>query len=278
MDTLPEDRAVEAALRPTQPAPSEYDAWIREVLEDELDRDYIVELSRLQVELLELQRHVVATNRRVAIVFEGRDTAGKGGAILRFSQRLMPRHQRIVALPKPTPMEQKQWYFERYVRQLPDPGEIVFFDRSWYNRAVVEPVMGFCTDDQYERFMSQVVTFERMLIEDGLELVKLWFSIDRAEQNARLDSRRTNPLKSWKLSTVDNLAQQKWEAFTQYKEAMFARTSHDAAPWIVVRGNHKKQARLESIRHVLSVFDYPNKGRSGLRLEPDASVVTRAGV
>ena len=254
----------------------EHEAWLREVLEDELDRDYLVELSRLQVELLELQADLIRSSRRLAILFEGRDTAGKGGAILRFSQRLRPRHQRVVALPKPTDVELGQWYFERYVRQLPDPGEIVFFDRSWYNRAVVEPVMGFCSPDEYERFMQQVVTFEDMLLDDGLLLVKLWFSIDREEQHDRLDRRRTNPLKRWKLSTVDLQAQQRWEAFTHYKEAMFARTSTDASPWVVVRGNDKKRARLESIRHVLSVVDYERRGQQGLRIDPDPEIVHRA--
>ncbi len=250
--------------------------WLEEVLEEQLDRDYVIELSRLQVELLALQAHVVATSTRLAILFEGRDAAGKGGAILRFTQHLMPRHSRVVALPKPNEIEQRQWYFERYVEQLPDPGEIVFFDRSWYNRAVVEPVMGFCTPEQYERFLDQVVGFERMLLDDGLRLVKLWFSIEREEQQRRLERRGRNPLKRWKLSTVDVQAQRKWEAFTRYKEAMFAHTSTDRCPWIVVQGNEKKRARLESIRHVLSTVDYPGRGMSGVRVEPDESVVARA--
>jgi len=250
--------------------------WIREVLEDELDREYLVELCRLQVELLKLQAHVMAHKLRFVILFEGRDTAGKGGAILRFSQRLRPRHLRVVALPKPTEAESGQWYFERYVRQLPDPGEMVLFDRSWYNRAVVEPVMGFCTDVQYERFMEQVVSFEKMLLDDGLMLVKLWFSIDREEQERRIDGRRKNPLKRWKLSAVDEQAQRYWESFTKYKGEMFRRTSTDRSPWMVVRGNHKKNARLESIRHVLSTLKYDDAGQPGLRLEPDPRVVSRA--
>jgi len=250
--------------------------WLEEILEEELDRDYTIELSRLQVELLKLQAHLIERSQRLAILFEGRDTAGKGGAILRFAQRLRPRHLRVVALPKPTELELGQWYFERYVRQLPDPGEIVCFDRSWYNRAVVEPVMGFCTDAQYERFMEQVIPFEHMLIEDGLLLVKLWFSIDRGEQELRLGRRRDNPLKQWKLSTVDLKAQERWEAFTRYKEAMFERTDTDASPWMTVQGNRKKRARLESIRHVLSTVDYEDRGQPGLRLEPDPDVVRRA--
>jgi len=247
--------------------------WLREVLEDELDRPYLEELSRLQVELLKLQTHVVAAGLRLAILFEGRDTAGKGGAILRFTQRLMPRHHRVVALPKPSERELGQWFFQRYVHQLPDPGEIVFFDRSWYNRAVVEPVMGFCTPEQYELFMRQVVDFERMLLEDGLLLFKLWFSIDRGEQQERLEGRSKNPLKRWKLSTVDAEAQGKWETYTRYKDAMFARTSTPASPWVVILGNEKKRARLESVRHVLSTIDYPERGQPGLRLTPDSGIV-----
>jgi polyphosphate kinase 2 len=252
--------------------------WLREVVEEELDREYLVELSLLQVELLKLQSHLVRTSGRLAIVIEGRDTAGKGGAILRFTQRLMPRHHRIVALPKPTEVEAGQWYFQRYVRQLPDPGEIVFFDRSWYNRAVVEPVMGFCTPEQHELFMHQVVDFERMLLEDGLLLVKLWFSIGRDEQHSRLELRRRNPLKRWKLSTVDLQAQQRWQDFTRYKEAMFARTSTERSPWIVVQGDRKKHARLESIRYVLHTIDYEGRGQEGLRLDPDPALVARAPV
>ncbi len=257
-------------------APSPLDGWILEVLEDELDPDYLVELCRLQVELLKLQAHVMAQGLRLVILFEGRDTAGKGGAILRFSQRLRPRHLRVVALPKPTEAEQGQWYFQRYVKQLPDPGEIVLFDRSWYNRAVVEPVMGFCSDKQHERFMNQVVGFEQMLQDEGLLLIKLWFSIDRDEQVRRLDGRQRNPLKRWKLSLVDREAQRYWERFTHFKNEMFRRTSTDRSPWIVVRGNRKKRARLESIRHVLSSLDYADAGQAGLRLAPDPSVVGRA--
>lgn len=249
------------------------DTWLREVLEDELDRPYLIELSRLQVELLNLQSEVVARGLRVVVLFEGRDTAGKGGAILRFSQRLRPRHLRVVALPKPSEAESGQWYFERYVRHFPDPGEIVLFDRSWYNRAVVEPVMGFCTPEQYELFMQQVVGFERMLIDDGIILIKLWFSIDRSEQQRRIEGRKSNPLKRWKLSTVDLLAQQHWEAFTHYKEEMFRRTSTEHSPWIVVLGNEKKRARLESIRYVLGRVDYEGRGQVGLRLEHDPTIV-----
>jgi polyphosphate kinase 2 len=258
-------------------ADTQIDAWLEVLLHEELDREYLIELSRLQVELLKLQKQLVAKGERLAILFEGRDTAGKGGAILRFRQHMMPRHARVVALPKPTDQEIGQWYFERYVRQLPGPGEIVFFDRSWYNRAVVEPVMGFCTEEQHERFLEQVVDFERMLIDDGLRLIKLWFSIGRDEQQRRLEGRRSSPLKSWKLSTVDAQAQAKWDSFTRYKEKMFARTSTPLSPWVVVKGDIKKRARMESIRHVLSSMDYEGRGQPGLRLDPDPQIVVSAG-
>lgn len=240
-----------------------------EGLEDELDREYLEELSALQVELLALQAHVIQAGERVIVVFEGRDAAGKGGAILRFTQHLRPRHSRVVALAKPTDTEHGQWYFQRYLRRFPAPGEIVFFDRSWYNRAVVEPVMGFCTPDEYERFMEDVVLLEQMWTRDGIRLFKLWFSIDRDEQSRRLEARRENPLKQWKLSTVDLEAQRQWDLYTRHKEAMFARTASERAPWAVVDGNDKKTARLEAMRYFISGFDYPGKGRSGATLAVD---------
>lgn len=244
-------------------------------LEEELDHDYLVELAQLQLELLKLQDHVRAQGHRLLVIFEGRDAAGTGGAILRFTQNLNPRHVRTIALAKPTPVETGQWYFQRYLRGLPDPGEIVLFDRSWYNRAVVEPVFGFCSEDQRQRFLAQVVDVERMLVEDGIVLVKLWFSIDRAVQKERLEARVRNPLRRWKLSPVDQAAQAHWDSFTRYKEAMFSRTSSEVAPWTIVRGNVKKRARLEAIRHVLSRFDYPDPN-ADLRLEADPKVVRRA--
>lgn len=251
------------------PSPPELPAELRE----ELDEDYLIELSRLQVELLKLQESVIERGLRVVVIFEGRDTAGKGGAILRFTQHLRPRERRIVALAKPSDTERGQWYFQRYIARLPNPGEMVFFDRSWYNRAVVEPVMGFCTEAQHQLFMRQVIDLERLLVEDGLVLVKLWYSIDATEQQRRLADRKTNPLKRWKLSAVDAMAQQNWERFTRYKEAMFQRTSTEYAPWIIVRGNDKKSARLESIRYLLSQVDYHNKGQPDLRLDYDAQII-----
>lgn len=236
---------------------------------------YEDELEHLQVELVKLQRWVQANKKRVAIIFEGRDAAGKGGTIRRFIEHLNPRAMRVVALPKPTEEEVGQWYFQRYVRQLPNPGEIVFFDRSWYNRAVVEPVMGFCNDEQYERFMQQVTEFEHMLYEDGITVIKFWFSISKGEQQMRFSSREINPLKQWKLSPIDQEAQGMWDKYTIYKEKMFSRTHTTFSPWIIVRANDKKKARLESIRYVLSIMNYDGKETSATSLYPDPNVITR---
>lgn len=236
---------------------------------------YEEELALLQVELVKLQRWIQSTGDRIAILFEGRDAAGKGGTIRRFTEHLNPRSLRVVALPKPTVEEQGQWYFQRYSRQLPNPGEIVFFDRSWYNRAVVEPVNGFCTDAQYETFIRQVPEFEHMLYEDGLKLIKFWFSISKGEQQRRFDSRRKNPLKQWKLSPVDNKAQDLWDDYTRYKEEMFAKTHTSFSPWIIVKANSKKRARLAAIRYVLSQFNYEGKSSANVQLTADPNVVAR---
>jgi polyphosphate kinase 2 len=236
---------------------------------------YEQELEKLQIELVKLQRSVQLEERRVAIIFEGRDAAGKGGSIRRFIEHLNPRTARVVALPKPSDLQKGQWYFQRYVEKLPNPGEIVFFDRSWYNRAVVEPVMGFCTEAQYKVFMQQVPEFEHMLYEDNLELVKFWFSISKEVQQYRFDSRRVDPLKQWKISPVDEQAQENWDVYTKYKNEMFSRTHTSYAPWIIVKANDKKMARLESMRHVLSTLDYPGKDQSLTHLSPDPDVVLR---
>jgi polyphosphate kinase 2 len=236
---------------------------------------YEYELESLQIELVKLQRWIQEKRLRLAILFEGRDAAGKGGTIRRFIEHLNPRAMRVVALPKPTEEEAGQWYFQRYMRQLPNPGEIVFFDRSWYNRAVVEPVNGFCSRDQYERFMQQVPEFEHMLVEDGVFLVKFWFSISKEVQLARFESRRTNPLKQWKLSPLDCRAQELWDDYTRYKEVMFSRTHTSYSPWIIVKANNKRRARLESIRHVLSLIDYAGKDKARISLFPDPNVITR---
>ncbi|MFP6835989.1 MAG: polyphosphate kinase 2 [Pseudomonadales bacterium] len=236
---------------------------------------YERELERLQIEFVKLQRAVQLSGRRVALIFEGRDAAGKGGTIRRFIEHLNPRSARVVALPKPTEIQKGQWYFQRYVEQLPNPGEIVFFDRSWYNRAVVEPVMKFCTDKQYKVFMQQVPEFEHMLYEDGLEIVKFWFSISKGVQEDRFHTRRSDPLKRWKISPVDERAQERWEVYTKYKDEMFNRTHTSFCPWIIVKANDKKKARLESIRYVLSTLDYEGKSEERTVLSPDPDVVVR---
>ncbi|UTW60832.1 polyphosphate kinase 2 [bacterium SCSIO 12741] len=234
---------------------------------------YEEELVKLQIELVRWQLSILENNQRVAILFEGRDAAGKGGTIRRFIQHLNPRSFRLVALTKPTEVEQGQWYFQRYSTHLPNQGEIVFFDRSWYNRAVVEPVMGFCSPDQYDVFINQVKDFEQMLIDDGIQLIKLWFNISKEEQKKRFKERETDPLKQWKLSPIDKVAQERWDAFTHYKMEMFKHSHTKKNPWIVVEANNKKIARLESIRYVLSQATYPNKGGSGAFLEVDPDVV-----
>jgi len=236
---------------------------------------YEQELEKLQIELVKLQRDVQLNGRRIAIIYEGRDAAGKGGSIRRFIEHLNPRSARVVALPKPTELQKGQWYFQRYAEQLPNPGEIVFFDRSWYNRAVVEPVMNFCTKQQYKVFLQQVPEFEHMLYEDNMELVKFWFSISKEVQHERFEARRTDPLKQWKISPVDDKAQENWDVYTKYKEAMFSRTHTTYSPWIIVKANDKKKARLESMRYVLSQFDFEGKDKPGTHLSPDPDVVVR---
>lgn len=236
---------------------------------------YEEELEKLQIEMVKLQRDVQINKRRVAIIVEGRDAAGKGGTIRRFIEHLNPRSARVVALPKPTEEQQGQWYFQRYAYQLPNPGEIVFFDRSWYNRAVVEPVMGFCTEEQYKVFMQQAPEFEHMLYEDKIELVKFWFSISKDVQRERFESRRTDPLKQWKISPVDEKAQENWDVYTRYKEKMYSRTHTTYSPWIIVQSNDKKKARLESMRYVLSTLDYTGKHDPVTSLVPDPDIVMR---
>lgn len=236
---------------------------------------YEKELKLLQRELVKLQQWVVQNKKKVMIIFEGRDAAGKGGSIRRFVEHLNPRSMRVVALSKPTELERGQWYFRRYVKELPQPGEIVFFDRSWYNRAVVEPVMGFCSDKQYKTFLMQVPEFEQMLIEDDVHIIKFWFSIKKEVQLARFTSRKTDPLKLWKISPVDELGQELWDRYTHFKEEMFSKTHTMVAPWTIIQANNKKIARLESIRHVLSSFDYQGKKEARTNLNPDPNIVMR---
>ena len=247
---------------------SSYDSLVETI-------NYESELVKLQAELVDLQQWTAKHKKRVCVLFEGRDAAGKGGAIRRFTEHLNPRSMRVVALTKPTEIEKGQWYFRRYIKELPDPGELVFFDRSWYNRAVVEPVMDFCCEEQYKKFMLQVPEFEHMLYEDGVIIIKFWFSISKQEQERRFNSRLKNPLKQWKFSPVDKEGQNRWDKYTFYKEQMFSKTHTSISPWIIIKTNNKKQARLESIRHVLSQFDYDRKGSSHTTVLPDPNVVQR---
>lgn len=240
-----------------------------------MSKTYLKELRQLQAELVKMQKWVQDKNKRIVILFEGRDSAGKGGAIRRYTRYLNPRAMRVVALPKPIDYERGQWFFQRYIAELPSKGEIVFFDRSWYNRAVVEPVMGFCTKTEYERFMRQVPQFEYILYEEEIILIKLWFSIDINEQKKRLDSRAKNPLKQWKLSTTDLLAQKHWHDFTKHKERMFELTHSEYSPWIIIKGNNKKKARLESMRYVLSQIDYTGKDTKHISFECDPEVLQK---
>jgi polyphosphate kinase len=229
----------------------------------------------LQIELLKLQRWSKRTGARHVIVFEGRDAAGKGGTIQRFMQHLNPRGARVVALEKPTDQEKSQWYFQRYVTHLPTAGEMVLFDRSWYNRAGVEKVMGFCTPDQCAEFMRQAPAFEQMLVNEGIHLTKFWFSVSPAEQRSRFAIRLIDPLRQWKFSPMDMESVNKWEAYTEAKEEMFRVTDTDYAPWIVVKSNDKKRGRINAMRHLLAKFDYDDKDDDVVG-EPDPQIVGRA--
>lgn len=223
------------------------------------NKTYEKELEKLQIELVKLQHWAKESGARIAIVFEGRDAAGKGGAIKRFREYLNPRGARVVALSKPSDVEATQWYFQRYVDHLPAGGEIVFYDRSWYNRAVVEKVFGFCTDDQREHFFAQAPDFERMLVDEGIHLFKFWLNVGRAEQLRRFLDREKDPLKQWKLSWIDVEGLKKWETYSAAITETLARSHTDHAPWAVVLSDDKRRARLGAIRHVLSQLDYDRK-------------------
>jgi len=218
--------------------------------------DYIKKLKRLQVELIRMQSCIIDNNQRVIVIFEGRDAAGKGGAIRRLSERINPRFFRIVALPRPTEEEQTQWYFQRYIKEFPKAGEILFFDRSWYNRAVVEPVNGFCSEEEYDIFMTQVNDFERMITQSGIQLVKIYMSISKKEQSKRFLDIKNNPLKIWKMSKVDERAQELWDSYTLYKKKMFDNTKKDGIPFKVIQANRKTEARIETIEHILNAIPY----------------------
>lgn len=236
---------------------------------------YEAEKARLQAELLKVQHWALETGQKFVLLFEGRDAAGKGGTIKRFTEHLNPRHARVVALNKPTEIEKGQWFFQRYIEHLPTAGEIVLYDRSWYNRAGVERVMGFCEPNEYLEFMRQTPDLERMLVRSGIRLYKYWFSVTREEQRRRFDSRATDPLKQWKLSPIDKASLDKWEDYTEAKEAMFFYTDTADAPWTVIKSNDKKRARINTIRHFLWSLDYPGKDPE-IACQPDADIVGSA--
>ncbi len=250
------------------------DTWREEYPYDErMTRDYYDHHKRLlQIELVKLQNWVKDTGQKIVIVFEGRDAAGKGGTIKRFTEHLNPRGCRVVALEKPSERERTQWYFQRYVPYLPSAGEIVLFDRSWYNRAGVERVMGFCSHEEYLEFMRQAPEFERMLVHSDVQLTKFWFSVTRSEQRTRFVIRQVDPVRQWKLSPMDIESLDKWDDYTEAKEAMFFYTDTADAPWTVVKSNDKKRARLEAIRHVLEQFDYDGKDAEVVG-KPDRKII-----
>jgi polyphosphate kinase len=250
------------------------DTWREEYpYKERLDRPtYEREKRLLQIELVKLQNWVKDTGQRIVIVFEGRDAAGKGGTIKRFTEHLNPRGCTIVALEKPSERERTQWYFQRYVAHLPGAGEIVMFDRSWYNRAGVERVMGFCTDEEYAEFMREAPEFERMLVNTGLQLTKFWFSVAQSEQHTRFVIRQVDPVRQWKLSPMDLQSLDKWDDYTEAKEAMFFYTDTPHAPWTVVKSNDKKRARLEAMRHILEQFDYAGKNPEVVG-KPDRKII-----
>ena len=236
---------------------------------------YEAEKARLQAELLKVQIWAQETGQKFVILMEGRDAAGKGGTIKRFMEHLNPRYARVCALTKPSDVEKGQWFFQRYIAHLPTAGEMVFYDRSWYNRAGVERVMGFCSPAEYLEFMRQAPEFERMLVRSGIRLYKYWFSVTREEQRTRFMARETDSLKMWKLSPIDKASLDKWDDYTEAKEAMFFYTDTADAPWVIVKSNDKKRARLNCMKHFLSTIDYPNKDHAAIG-QPDPLIVGRA--
>ncbi len=223
------------------------------LLKDELS------FHKLQAEMIKLQHWVIEKNKKVVVIFEGRDAAGKGGAIRRITEHINPRHYRIVALPKPTVEEQGQWYFQRYVNQLPKPGEMVFFDRSWYNRAVVEPVNGFCTKSQYRSFMEQVNSFESMIMDSGIYLIKFYFSITKQQQALRFKDIQSSPLKKWKMTDVDRKAQELWDLYTEFKLRMFEHTNLKKSPWIIIEADRKTEARIKALQYLIDNIPYKDQ-------------------
>ncbi|WP_417598712.1 polyphosphate kinase 2 [Pararhodobacter oceanensis] len=251
----------------------------RDILEDDFPYDrwmkksaYEERFKELQVELVKFQRWVEASGQRIVVVFEGRDTAGKSGAIKRVAENMNPRGAKVVALPKPTDHERGQWYFQRYIKHLPGAGEITLMDRSWYNRAVVEKVFGFCTDTQRAHFFDQLPGVERAMVDDGIHLIKLWFNVGRAEQLRRMLDRESHPLKQWKLSQIDVKGLFRWDAYTEAIAETFSRSDFDFAPWTIIRGDDKYRARISAMQRILLAFDYDRKDAKAIGT-PDASIM-----
>lgn len=241
--------------------------WVKES-----DLAYEAELKTLQIELMKLQQHMQKSGERILAIFEGRDAAGKGGTIQRIISNLNPRNTRVVALTKPNETEQTQWYFQRYIEQLPHAGEMVLFDRSWYNRAMVEPVMGFCTDEQNKRFLKDAPMVEELLVKDGIKLFKFYFSVSKEMQKERFDSRKVDPLKQYKLSPVDNLAQKYWDQYSVRKFQMLSETNRSLSPWTIIRSDNKKMARINCMKFILSSMSYTDK-LSDKHLTPDPKII-----
>ena len=258
------------------PGGSAVETWREDYPHEELmsREEYELEKYQLQIELLKFQYWAQDHDLKHVIVFEGRDAAGKGGTIKRFTEHLNPRAARVVALTKPSDREAGQWYFQRYIGHLPTAGEIVMFDRSWYNRANVERVMGFCTEAEYEQFMAQAPVFEKMLVDSGIHLTKFWFSVTQHEQRTRFAIRQLDPVRRWKLSPMDLASLDRWEDYTEAKEEMFLRTDTDHAPWITVKSNDKKRARVNALRFFLDQFDYEGKDTDVVHA-PDKKIVGR---
>ena len=234
-------------------------------------------LLELQIELVKMQKHIIENKERVLVIFEGRDAAGKDGSIKRIVEHLSPRETHVVALSKPSYHEKGEWYFQRYISHIPANGELVFFNRSWYNRAGVEPIMGFCTAADYQRFMKTVNTFETILVDDGITIIKYFLDISKKEQAERLLDRKNNPLKQWKSSPIDEVAQKKWALYSKYRNSMLLKTNHISAPWKIIHANNKKLAHLNVIRDLLSQINYPNKNKKILKLDPDIICTWKPG-
>lgn len=263
------ERKAQAALMRFADGPFPYDKRIKR-------SDYVARKHQLQAELLKVQRWVRESEQKIVILFEGRDAAGKGGTVQRFMEHLNPRAARVVALDKPSEVEHGQWYFQRYIAQLPTVGEMVFFDRSWYNRAGVERVMGFCTDAEYHVFMRQAPELEKMLVRSGLRLYKYWFAVTREQQRHRFESRKTDPLKQWKLSPIDLAGLDRWDDYTRARDAMFRDSDTPEASWTVIKSDDKKRARLNCMLHFLHSLDYPGKDTTIVHA-PDPLIVRGGG-